>query len=92
MVRELNPFYGKHHSEETKEKLRQNSLGKFVGSKSPCAKSIINLNTNKIFGSLIECAKFYNIHSGNIVKVCKGERKTTGGYRFAYYEENKEIA
>lgn len=87
MVGELNSFYGKHHSEESKELIRQSKIGKFTGSDHNNAKSIINLDTQEIFGSLIECSQFYNIHSSNIVKVCHGERKATGGYRFAYYEK-----
>jgi len=92
MIGELNPFYGKHHTEESKELIRQSKIGKFIGSESSKARSIINLDTQETFGSLIECSQFYNIHSSNIVKVCQGERKTTGGYRFAYYEKGATCA
>jgi len=30
-----NPFYGKHHSEETKEKISQSRKGKTAGEKHP---------------------------------------------------------
>jgi group I intron endonuclease len=90
LIGELNPFYGKHHKEDTKNILRMAHLGKFTGSDNPHAKSIINLDTGEIFGTLIECAKKYNLHSSNIVKVCKGERKSTGGFRFSY--RNDEVA
>lgn len=38
----------------------------------------------KFYESLSECAKELKINVGNIQKVCSGERKTAGGYRFYY--------
>lgn len=68
---EKNPFYGKHHTEETKEKLR---------------KKVICLETKCIFNSLIEAARFANIKStGKISECCRGTRKTAGGYHWKYF-------
>lgn len=39
---------------------------------------------NKIFNSVREAAKFYNIDSSSITKVCKGKRRSVGGLIFEY--------
>lgn len=54
-------------------------------------KEVINLDTGKIFKSQKEAGEFYNINTGHISCVCKGRRKTTGGYRWMYYEDYLEL-
>lgn len=52
---------------------------------------VINIDTNEIFESATEASKSINKNSGNIIRCCKGERKTCGGFHRKYYEEyNKE--
>lgn len=69
-IGENNPFYGKHHTEETKEKLR---------------KKVKCLETGEIFNSLGDAAKWAGIKSaGKITECCKGTRETTGGYHWNY--------
>ncbi len=36
------------------------------------------------YGSIIEAANKYNIHSSLIIGVCKGKRKSSGGYIWKY--------
>lgn len=48
------------------------------------SKKIISLEDGKIFNSIQEAGKFFNIESSNIGRVCKGERKTAGGKTFKY--------
>lgn len=85
---------GKKLSEETKEKLRIKKLG----SKNPmynkkpanCRKVIqydLNNNIVKIWNDIHEVENILKIHHANIIKCCKGERKTTGGYKWCYYEK-----
>lgn len=56
---ELNNFYGKKHTDETKEKIRQNRIGKYSKGNSPNAKKVIC--DNIIYDCMIECAEHYNI-------------------------------
>lgn len=78
---------GKKTSDETKEKQRQAKLGKYVGSKHWSAKPVINLDTGEVYESIGLVAKALGKKNGSkIVLVCKGERKTAYGYRWAYYE------
>lgn len=48
---------------------------------------VINVDTNQIFNSAIEASKHYGISDAGIRRVCRGERKTYGGYHWKYLEE-----
>lgn len=50
----------------------RNDFGKKGTKKVKC------LETNEIFNSLTECAKYYNLSISKISAVCQGKRKTTG--------------
>lgn len=84
----LTYWNGKHHTEETKEKMRQNKLGKINPSKW---KAVIKLDLDnkeiKEYKSLNEAAKDLNIkNSTNITACCKGKIKTAYGYKWKYKE------
>lgn len=66
----------------------------FKGKNSPVATSVICLTTGKIFDTLTEAGKFYNIKSYNhIATVCRGRRKYCGKLpdgtklEWMYYED-----
>jgi hypothetical protein len=42
----------------------------------------------KKWGSVRECAKYYNISEGNIASCCRKKIKTCGGYKFSYTTKN----
>lgn len=77
-------MYGKIHSIETKEKISKSKKGK---TNTYASVKIICLNNNKIYNSQKEAANELGINSGHISCVCLGKRKSTGGYKFKYYEE-----
>lgn len=63
--------------------------GDIVGEyKNAHHKAVINIDTGKIFNTIREASDYYNIDSSSIAKTCKGRFKTSGGYRWEYY--NKE--
>lgn len=47
-------------------------------------KKIICLENNRIFNSIKEASNFYKIDASSISSVCKGRRKTAGGFSFKY--------
>lgn len=50
----------------------------------------IDISTDKVIAvhnGIKEASKLLNINSGTIVKVCKGHRKTAGGYKWKYADE-----
>lgn len=50
-------------------------------------KKVVCVETNEIFESIIEASKNKKCKDSDISKVCKGKRKTCGGYHWRYYEE-----
>lgn len=89
-----NSFYGKHHSKKTREYLSKLKKGKYKGGDSWNSKRVICINTNMVFNSITEAAKYYNIKSStSILLNCQGEKKCGGEFdgeklMWAYYDEN----
>lgn len=50
-------------------------------------KAVINLTTNEIFISIAEASRKYGIKDSSIGCVCRGTRKTAGGFKWNYREE-----
>lgn len=81
-----NPHWNKKHSEETKKKLSK-IRKKYIKENHPRCKPIINLDTNEVFSYMNLACDKYNLDPPTLTKVCKGKRKTCGGYRWSYYEK-----
>jgi group I intron endonuclease len=123
---ENHPNYGKHLSDETKQKIsesqqgyhnssstefkkghipnpesvekqRQKMLGRTQTEKTKQKRSdsmkgknntpVICITNNKVYNSMAEAAEELNLHQELISKVCRKERKSTGGYKFEYKEQ-----
>lgn len=81
LTKEKNPFYGKHHSEETKQKLREKNSGK------PNLKSAKQVIANGIvYESASACAKKLDIPL-----VTVAYRARNGIYGFAYVGETEHL-
>lgn len=81
---ENHPMYGKKHTIETKQKMREQKLGKngkdhprSTPVKQICPKT---MEVIKIHESQGLAAKELNISQGNIYSVLSGKRKTAGGF------------
>lgn len=81
-----NGFYGKHHTEETKEKMRNNQTDK-SGENNPRfnPEPVICIETGEIYSSAYVASKKLGLYSSGIRKCCEGKLKTTGGLRFQFY-------
>lgn len=75
-----NGMYGRHHTEEAKENNRQTHLGK----NNVNSKAVICVETNELFWSMGEAGRSKNCSDTTICKVCKGIKKTCGGYHWRY--------
>lgn len=73
---------GKKQTQETKEKIKNTLKNRPAKNR----KKVINITTNKIFDSITQASKFYNISDKYIIQVCKGVRKHAGGYFWKYYQ------
>lgn len=93
-VGEGNPFYGKKHSAEARAKMSAARKGRpltedwkaKVAAKVKRAK-VKNLDTGEVFTSIQEAADKYGITATHISRVCRGKRKSCGGYRWEYYQD-----
>lgn len=86
-----NPFYGKTHSDEQKAKWSRERKGRDMSKATAASlpsiiRKVKNLDTGEVFDSIIEAARKYNIKPTHISRVCRGKRKHTGGFRWAYEE------
>lgn len=87
-----NPMYGKHHREESKQKIKDSNVGK----NQPKAKPVVCITTKKIFEGVRVAGRFYNVDHSVIVKCCQGKQKTAGKHenqkliwRYVNYKHNK---
>ena len=89
---EGNPFYNKTHSEESRKKMSEARKGlKHLTEEqikrlreSHHTVKVINVDTGEVFDSIKDAGLKYNIEPTHITRVCKGKRKTCGGYRWEY--------
>lgn len=91
---ENNPMYGKHHSEESKQKISENNgmKGKF-GSEHNRSKKVAQYDKQthdliKIWDSMHDVERELGIDHRNISQCCKGKRKSAGGFIWKYIEED----
>lgn len=95
MSGENHPMYGKYHTEETKEKIRQYNLenGNFVKN-NPRARKVLCLDTREIFNSCKEAQQKFLPESKNgqlVADACRTGRKSKKlkGLRFKYLDKYK---
>lgn len=69
-------------------KENQSDGGKVTGQKYTKKVKCINQKTKevKIFDSITQASKILGLSQGNIVEVCKGKRKSCGGYTWEYVD------
>lgn len=85
IIGENNGMYGKHHTEETKHKMSEKKKGK---TPHRIMIPVLCIETNVRFNCAADASHKYCIPSGTILKVCRGERKTCGGYHWKFLMEN----
>lgn len=85
----LAPMYGKHLTEEHKRKISEAKKGKTNYHTKTLYKKVdqydLNGNYIKTWESISSIEKELNIKGTHISRVCRGKRKTTGGYVFKYH-------
>lgn len=74
---EKNPFYGKKHSKETKEKMKKNHAD-FSKSNHPQAKKVICVTTGETFDCVQDAADKFGLSYGQVKCNCQGKTKRTG--------------
>lgn len=77
---------GKKMSIELRKKLSEIKKGKGLNKNllNAIRMPIICLETQEKYKSILDASKNTNINVSNIARVCKGKRKTAGGYHWKY--------
>lgn len=104
-VTHKNAFFGKHHTEETKEKLKQRIVSDETrekmrqnhhdvsGKKNPSARAVIAISPSgkiyKKYDYATLAAKELNADLSSIIKCCKGRQKTCAGFYWKYDDHCK---
>ena len=81
---EKHPFYGKHHTEEAKQKMSEANkgeksylYGKF-GKNHNTSKTVICITTRQVYYGAKEAERATGVANQDISKVCNGKRKSAG--------------
>ncbi len=69
-----------HDYKDMTEEDIQEKLSKHTITQRRC----MCMETGQVFNSLAEAEKVMGLPNGKVVEVCRGRRKTTGGYHFQY--------
>lgn len=80
-----NGMYGKTHSDEARKKISEAQKGHV--SKFRNTTPVLCVETNKTYECAAEAQKEINT-TISILEVCKGNRKTAGGYHWQFVMEN----
>ena len=98
---ENHPFYGKHHTEETKRKMSEAKKGKYCGEKNHRSKSVVQIdpNTNEvvnIYFSTSEVTKQTGFNRSAISQCCNGKYSRLGnniykGFKWMYLEDYEKL-
>lgn len=94
-----NPMFGKSPSKETIEKRRMKIIGhpvsegtkRKIGLSNGIKVAMIDPKTKetiKTYNSASEAARENNLNNSKISRVCRGERKTSGGFNWKYIIDN----
>lgn len=82
----LNPMYGKHHTEETKQK-----ISKALSNHPNTSKRVLCIETNEVYPSSREAERQLGIPHYSINQVCNGKQKTAGKKHWKYISEEEYI-
>ena len=100
LVGDRNGMYGKHHTEETKQKIsnalkgrtlseeRKQQISTFMNTNHPRARKVRCIETGEIYNSARKAAEAYGVGHSSISRVCNGERKSIKNLHWEWYIEN----
>jgi group I intron endonuclease len=85
-----NGMYGRCHSDEAKQKVSQANKGKVSSRRNRC--NVYCVDLDKMFDDATTAGKILDLDGSAILKCCKGERKTCGGYHWKFINLENNIS
>ena len=80
VTHEYNMNYGERAIKASKKLKNTRTL-----SKNGKARKVINLDTGKVFDTILEASWYYNINASGISQCCRGKSSNCGGFKWKYY-------
>ena len=89
--KKLSEEHKQHISEGLKGHIIPEEVKEKIKNSQPSRKQVMCIETEQIFDSVSDAAKWANlVGSSHISAVCKGNRKTAGGYHWKYIEKEEK--
>lgn len=85
-----NGMYGKNHTEEAKKRVSEANKGRISKRRNRCQVYCVELN--KTFNDATNAGQTLHLDSSAILKCCRGERKTCGGYYWEFINLENNIS
>lgn len=80
---ENHQMYGKHHNDDTKQKMRDSHLGKKYAPRR--TNSIMCVENQEVYPNATEAAKKLGLKTPHkILEICRGNLSTYNGYSFVF--------
>lgn len=83
---EGNPFYGKHHSNETKDKISKSRIGNDWAKRKPVVQYDFDGSIVSEYQTITEAHKVTGISMASLSYACSGKYTKAGGYVWKYKE------
>lgn len=83
-----NPMYGRKHSDEVKQKVSMANKGRPSARRD--LRPVLCVELNRVFDDATDAAKSLKLDSSAILKCCRNERKTCGGYQWGFVQHPEE--
>jgi group I intron endonuclease len=77
---------GRTFSAEHCKHISEGKKGTQAGAKNPRARKVLCVETGVVFDTIKDAGKFTGGSPKNIVSVCRGRLRTSGGYHWQYYD------
>lgn len=83
----IGSMKGKKFTAEHKQKISNSRKGKYSGENNARSIKVVCVETGETYVCIADVFREKNIDSSSITAVCKGRRKTAGGYHWRYVNE-----
>ena len=88
ILNENNPMYGKHHTDESKKKMSDTKKSKHIQPYNKNLTKVFCEELNVEYPNATQAAKELKLDSSSILKTCRGEHHTCGGYHWHFIYDN----
>lgn len=90
IAKKIKHHIGRKASDECRQRISDSRIGRFKYGENPNAKVVICLETGELFDCILNASIAKNINKTCISAVCRGKRKTAGGYHWRFADEKKK--